>query len=151
MSHRVSLALLLLLCCQCFCGVSRSKMLHRSTFLEEQSTLAKSDLRWKEKRILSKDLSDDEEKLFVGHIPDIEDVGVFHPIPVPSQFQVNELDVYGEAFASWFSSFLSQKPCKDNFSRYKIGISNCRFTNLKKASKLQSHGFGSGVIRHFTF
>ena len=68
-------------------------MLHRSTFLEEQSTLAKSDLRWKEKRILSKDLSDDEEKLFVGHIPDIEDVGVFHPIPVPSQFQVNEFDV----------------------------------------------------------
>ena len=151
MSHRVSLALLLLLCCQCFCGVSRSKMLHRSTFLEEQSTLAKSDLRWKEKRILSKDLSDDEEKLFVGHIPDIEDVGVFHPIPVPSQFQVNELDVYGEAYASWFSrsifrspcrSFLCQKPYKDNFSGYKIGISNCRFTNLKKVSKLQSHGFG---------
>ena len=50
---------------------------------------------------MSKDLSDDEEKLFVGHIPDIEDVGVFHPIPVPSQFQVNELDVYGEAYASW--------------------------------------------------
>ena len=56
---------------------------------KEQSTLAKNDLRGKEKRILAKDLSQAEEKLFVGHIPDIEDVGVFHPIPVPSFFEVS--------------------------------------------------------------
>jgi len=59
---------------------------------KEQSTLAKDDLRWKEKRILSKDLSEAEEKLFVGHIPDIEDVGVFHPIPVPSNFEAYDVE-----------------------------------------------------------
>ena len=53
-----------------------------------QSTLSKDDRRLKELRVLATDLTDAEGKLFVGHIPDIEDVGVFHPIPVPSNFEV---------------------------------------------------------------
>ena len=60
----------------------------REELVPEQSTLPKEDLRRKEVRVLKTDLTDAEKKLFVGHIPDIEDVGVFHPIPVPSDFEV---------------------------------------------------------------
>lgn len=63
----------------------------------EQSTLTKEDLRWKEKRVLATDLTDAEEKLFVGHIPDIEDVGVFHPIPVPSNFEAYDVNPRNDA------------------------------------------------------
>lgn len=45
----------------------------------------------KEKRALKEDLGD-AEKLFVGHIPDIEDVGIFHPIPVPANFEAYDIE-----------------------------------------------------------
>lgn len=86
-NHRLALFVFLSLSLN---GAAIGKTISAST--EEQSTLSKSDLRSKEKRILATDLNAAESKLFVGHIPDIEDVGVFHPIPVPSNFEAYDVD-----------------------------------------------------------
>lgn len=55
------------------------------------STDAKS-LSRREREIVAADLGPSRAKLFVGGIPDVDEVGVFRPIDIPTKFSVYDVN-----------------------------------------------------------